>query len=124
MHEQLWFTALLNKLFAGPVTALLHALKIEPHDVQSPIADFVAMQILVALIMLLFFALVRSRLSPEKPGAIQHVAELLHEFIAGQGEDIIGHDGERYVPFVATLFVFVLISNLIGLVPGFTSPTQ
>src|SRR5258706_3279190 len=124
MHEQLWFTALLNKFFAGPTTALLHALRIQPVDPQNPIADFVAMQILVALIMLLFFALVRSRLSPEKPGAIQHMAEMVHEFIAGQSDDIIGHHSERYVPFVLTLFLFILISNLIGLIPGFASPTQ
>ncbi len=124
MHEQLWFTALLNKYLAVPTTALLHALKIQPHDPLNPIADFVSMQILVALILLVFFLLVRTRLSAEKPGAVQHMAEMMHEMMAGQAHDIIGHHSERYVPFVVTIFLFIVLCNVIGLVPGFMSPTQ
>jgi F-type H+-transporting ATPase subunit a len=124
MHEQLWFTALLNKFLAVPTTALLNALGIHPLDPQNPIADFVSMQILVALLMLIFFVLVRMRLSAEKPGAVQHIAEILHEAMSEQGHDIIGHNYERYVPYVVTLFLFIVLCNLIGLVPGFASPTQ
>jgi F-type H+-transporting ATPase subunit a len=59
----------------------------------------------------------------DKPGPMQHVAEMLNEFVGGQAESIIGHGYERFVPFVTTIFVFVLASNLLGLLPGFISPT-
>jgi len=124
MHEQLWFTALLNKVLAGPTTALLTALGIHPHDPAAPINNVVAMEILVAGILVLFFLLVRSRLSIESPGAIQQTAEMMHEMMAGQAKDIIGHHYERYVPYVVTMFFFIVLCNLIGLVPGFLSPTQ
>ncbi len=124
MHEQLWFTEKLNLLFAGPVSALMNAVGVHPHDAHNPITDFVAMQILVALIMLAFFALVRARLSVDTPGKAQHIMEMVHETIAGQAEEIIGHHYKRYVPWVITVAFFILLSNLIGLVPGFLSPTQ
>lgn len=124
MHEELWFTALLNKALGGPAAALLAALGIHPHDVAHPISNVVAMQLLVAGILLVFFLLVRRRLSVESPGGVQHLAEMLHEGIGGQARDIIGHHYDRYVPYVITMFLFIVLCNLIGLVPGFVSPTQ
>jgi F-type H+-transporting ATPase subunit a len=81
------------------------------------------MEILVVVILFLLFLLVRSRLSVENPGTLQHVFELLHGFIDDQGHQIIGHHHEPYTAFVATIFVFVLSCNLLGLVPWFESPT-
>jgi len=121
--EQLPFTALLNKYFGGITLALLHALGIQPKHAAAPIRDSVAMEILVAFLLLLFFALVRTRLSVESPGGLQHVIEGLHGFIQGQSEEIIGHHSERFTPFLVTLFTFILASNLLGVVPGFESPT-
>jgi F-type H+-transporting ATPase subunit a len=125
MPEQLWFTALLNKVFAGPVTAFLSQLPAPFHPVhpEAPISNAFAMEILVVGILIIIFLLVRSRLSVEKPGAIQHMAEMMHEFISDQGADIIGHGSERFVPFLVTLFLFIAIANLIGVIPGFESPT-
>jgi F-type H+-transporting ATPase subunit a len=74
-------------------------------------------------VLLLFFVLVRATLSVDKPGPVQHVAEMLNEFVGGQAESIIGHGYEQFVPFVTTIFIFVLVSNLLGLLPGFISPT-
>ena len=68
MQEQLWFTALLNHLFAGPVTALLQALHIDVRHPQAPIPNSIAMELLVFLFLVVLFALVRSRLSVESPG--------------------------------------------------------
>jgi F-type H+-transporting ATPase subunit a len=121
--EQLPLTAFLNKLLAGPVTALLTALGIHPAHPQAPISNPVAMEILVVIILFLLFVLVRSRLSVEQPGTLQHVFEGLHGFIEGQGKEIIGHHSEPYTAFVTTIFIFVLLCNLLGLVPGFESPT-
>ena len=38
-------------------------------------------------------------------------------------DDVIGHEGRRYLPLIATLGLFILVSNLMGLVPGMVAPT-
>lgn len=123
MVEQLPLTAFLNHVLAGPVTALLNALGIHPAHPEAPISNPVAMEILVVAILFLFFILVRSRLSVENPGSLQHVFEGLHGFIEDQGKEIIGHHSEPYTAFLSTIFIYVLVCNLLGLVPGFESPT-
>jgi len=84
MPEQLWFTALLNRLFAGPITGLLRLLHHEPHFPQAPITNSTAMQFLVFLILVTLFALVRTRLSADDPGALQHMFEGINGFIDQQ----------------------------------------
>lgn len=51
------------------------------------------------------------------PGRLQLVAELLYDFVAGMVRDMIGPKGARYFPFVFTIFIFVLMGNLLGLLP-------
>jgi F-type H+-transporting ATPase subunit a len=51
------------------------------------------------------------------PGRMQSLAEMSYEFVASTVQMSGGHDGMRFFPFVFTLFLFVLFSNLIGLVP-------
>ncbi|MBZ5645893.1 MAG: F0F1 ATP synthase subunit A [Acidobacteriia bacterium] len=121
--EQLPFTALLNKFFGGIALSLLNALGIHPQHPEAPISNFVAMEILVALILVGFFLLVRSRLSVESPGGLQHVMEGIHGFVQGQSQEIIGHHSEAYTPFLVTLGLFILGCNLLGLLPAFESPT-
>ena len=123
MPEQLAFTRLLNALFAGPVTALLNALGIHTEYSRAPITDAVAMEFLVVVLLLVIFVLVRSRLSVESPGGLQHVFEGLHGFIEGQSQEIIGHHSQTFTPFLVALGLFILISNLFGLIPGLESPT-
>ena len=124
MPEQLWFTALLNHLFAGPVTALLRALTIEPKYPQAPIPNSLSMELLVFIFLIVLFLLVRSRLSVDNPGGLQHLFEAVDGFIKNQSNEIIGgHHTEGYTPFLAALLYFILFCNLIGLVPGFESPT-
>ncbi len=123
MHEQLWFTQFLNHLFAGPVTALLRMLHIEPKYPAAPIHNSFAMELLVFIFLLVVFLLVRSRLSVESPGGLQHAFEGIEGFVLGQSHEIIGHHSEPYTPFFAIIFIFILACNLIGLIPGFESPT-
>ena len=123
MPEQLWFTEILNRLFAGPVTALLQALHIQPQYSQAPITNAVAMELLVFVFLVVAFALVRFSLSVENPGGLQHIVEGLHGFVSSQAEEIIGHGSDRFVGFLTTLGLFILSCNLIGLIPGFESPT-
>jgi F-type H+-transporting ATPase subunit a len=123
MHEQLWFTAFLNHLFAGPVTGLLRTLHLEPKYPDAPIANSVAMELLVFIFLVVVFALVRSRLSVDRPGGLQHIFEGAHGFVQGQSQEIIGHHSEGFTPFLMALGFFILICNLIGVIPGFESPT-
>src|SRR5579871_1808950 len=125
MQEQLWFTALLNKALGGPVNQLLQKLPapFHPANPDSPITNAVAMEILVVAVLIVFFLLVRSRLSVEKPGGLQHSVEMLDEFVRSECSNIIGHHYDRFVPLLSAIFVFVLVSNLIGVIPGFDSPT-
>ena len=123
MREQLWFTALLNQFLGGPVTALLEALHIQPKYPQTPIPNSVAMEILVFLFLVVLFLLVRSRLSVDQPGGLQQIFEGAHGFVEGQSQEVIGHHSEGFTPFLVALGFFILTSNLLGLIPGFESPT-
>jgi F-type H+-transporting ATPase subunit a len=123
MHAQLPFTLFLNRILGAPVTALLNALGIHPHYPARPIPDFVAMQVLVVLILFLFFILVRSRLSVDDPGTVQHMMEGINTFVGGQAHEIIGHGYEKYTPYLVALGMYILTSNLIGLVPSLEAPT-
>ena len=121
--EQLAFTALLNRLFGAPVLALLLKLNIHPKYPATPITNPVAMQILVALLLTIFFIAVRSRLSVERPGALQHTMEGITGIIENLAQEIIGHHSERFVPYLTVLGIFILTCNLLGLIPGLESPT-
>jgi F-type H+-transporting ATPase subunit a len=123
MPEQLWFTHILNHLFAGPVTAFLRAIRIEPKHPAAPIPNSFSMELLVFVFLVILFLLLRSRLSVDSPGGLQHSFEGIEGFVLGQSHEIIGHQVEHYTPFFAILFIFILICNLIGLIPGFESPT-
>ena len=123
MPEQLWFTQILNNLFAAPVTAMLRALHIKVKYAAAPIPNSFAMELLVFAFLLILFLLVRSRLSVDRPGALQHCFEAVEGMIQNQSEEIIGHHSEGYTPFLAALCFFILFCNLIGVIPGFESPT-
>ncbi len=59
------------------------------------------------------------------PSRSQSVAELIYGFIHNMVEEVTGHDGVKYFPYVLTLFLFILFANLVGLVPtGYTVTSQ
>jgi len=121
--EQLPFTELLNHWFGGVALAILRALHIHSEHPEAPITNFVAMEILVAIILLAFFAVVRMRISPDNPGGLQHLFEAVEGFVNDQSREIIGHHNDPFIAYLTVLFLFILFMNLIGIVPGFESPT-
>ncbi len=123
MPTQTLLTQALNHAFAGPTTVLLRGLHIQPAYPAAPISDAFAMELLVFFVLVAYFVLVRMTLSVEKPGGVQHLAEMTHEFVAEQSESIIGHGFERFASYLTALFLFILLANLLGLVPGLKSPT-
>lgn len=124
MEASLGITSLLNHLFAGPVDSLLRLVGVHPVDPAQPINDTFSIELLVVLALIALFIWVRAGLSVEKPSSQQHFAELLHEFIGGEAQAIIGHGYERFQAFVTCLFLFILTCNLLGLVPGIAPPTS
>ena len=123
MPHQLWITALLNKYFAGLANAILGIFHLHAPHPEAPIPNYVAMQIVVFVFLVLVFILVRSRLSVEDPGKLQHVFESINSMINQQGHEVIGHGYQRFTNYLVTLGLFILTCNLIGLIPGFEAPT-
>jgi len=123
MPEQLWFTEILNHTVGTTVTGLMNAVGLHPKYPQAPIPNSVAMEILVCFFLMIVFFIVRARLSVDRPGALQHCFEWVSGMIEGQSHEIIGEHSEGHTPFLVALALFILFCNLIGLIPGFESPT-
>jgi F-type H+-transporting ATPase subunit a len=123
MHEtELWITKLFNEQIPGVGNTLIGLAGMPPQA--RPWANFVTMQLLVAAIIIVLFALLRPSLSPDRPGNLQHTFEMVYDFLSGQADEQVGHEGHRYVPYFGTIFIFVLFSNLIGVIPGLEAPTM
>lgn len=59
------------------------------------------------------------------PGRWQSLTEMSYEFVANMVRDNVGTDGRKYFPFIFTLFMFLLMSNLLGMVPySFTTTSH
>lgn len=79
------------------------------------------MWIIMAILMCIAF--IASRRLELVPRGLQNLMEIVLEQFVTLLDDVLGHEGRRYVPLIATLGLFILISNLLGLVPGQISPT-
>ena len=123
MENQLWFTVLLNKLLAPIVTPWLVKIRQTPADPAAPIPNYIAMEILVILLILVGVVLLRRNLSVENPGKFQHLMEVVVRFTQGLCEEIIGHGSGRYVAMLGTLGIFIVLCNLLGLIPTLQTPT-
>ena len=75
----------------------------------------------MTLITISFFAVRNKTLIP---GPLQNVVELAVESLENLVVGIIGPRGRAYVPFIGTLFLYILVQNFMGLVPGMKAPTS
>ena len=121
-EHELLITRLFNDHFAGLGNWFLNLVGLAAAD--RPWANYITMQLVVAVVFIVLFALLRPRLSVDRPGKLQHIFELIHDFLKGQTDEQVGHHGHKYIPFFGTIFLFVLFCNLAGLIPGFESPTM
>jgi len=90
----------------------------------------IAGSVLVSGILILFALFVRRSVSdvgkalePEDGVSAKNIGEIFVDGISGLAEGVLGHGYEKYVPLLASFFSFILISNLLGLIPGFLPPT-
>ena len=110
-----------NNMF-GPAVASVFGIHAEPGEHVIPMQ--VIMSTIVMLILFAFFGFVRSRLSVENPGKLQHIMEVAVEFLDGQLQENIGHEGRKYLAVIGTIAFFIIFCNLLGLIPGLASPTS
>ncbi|MCJ7564184.1 MAG: F0F1 ATP synthase subunit A [Candidatus Aminicenantes bacterium] len=123
LEHSLAVVELFNKIFGKPVGALLGLAGIHVKDPGNCIPDYIVMSLFAAVFLAAFLGLAARKRSLV-PGKLQNVLELIIEFVEGLMTDIIGPDGKKYVPMIGTVGLFILCSNLLGLIPGFMSPTS
>ncbi len=84
---------------------------------------FVSHVLLVAVIVLVIAKIATSKLQLV-PSGMQNIMEAYLEGIIAMGKDVIGEElARKYLPLVATIGLMVLIANVIGIIPGFESPS-
>ena len=124
LHHPLWIVQIVNALFGPVVAAALGRFGYTFPDPHNVIPDFLVMSVLILIALAIFSVVLRSRLSVENPGTLQILVEDAVAFLTGLLHDFIGHKGKRYLPLVGTMGLFILVGNLIGLVPGLMAPTS
>jgi F-type H+-transporting ATPase subunit a len=76
-----------------------------------------ALFMIVAVVVVTALIVLSTRSARLVPGRWQSVTELAYEFIGKMIDDNVGHEGQKYFPFIFTLFVFILAGNLLGMIP-------
>ncbi len=97
------------------------------HD--SPVVDFLhhfEAPVFSGLVILILACVARAATrNPQMiPGKLQNLVEAVVEYLDDFVTGIIGPSGRTYTPFVGTLFLYIVVMNLIGIVPGMKSPTS
>jgi len=122
-------TVFVNHYLGSLALAILHALHLQPENPELPIPQHVVMGIILVIGLTLVVLVLRSRLSVEKPGATQQIAEMLLTNPMRIGirdvlDEAAGHHARSFLYFVGTISIFVLFSNLMSVFPWFTAPTS
>ena len=121
-EPELFLTKIFNNALAAPANAILKMVG-KPEEAR-PWDNSLPMELLVVLLIVALALVLKSQLSVDKPGPLQHIFEVIYDFLHTSAAEVgIAHP-EQHVPLFATLFFLILIANLIGLIPGFESPTM
>ena len=121
MHEQSPVANFINQYLFDPIARAL-GFNIAANGHAVP--DHIVMILLVSLGLISFAIWLRSRLSVENPTRMQHLIEIVLETLQGLMKEVVGKDSLQYFPLIGTLAVYILCGNLLGLIPGFLSPTS
>jgi len=109
----------------GPVVVKVgEAVGYHFHEPHHPIPNYMVMIGLITVVITGLGLLIRSRLSVENPGKLQIILEDGVRAVVGLLEEWIGPSGARFLPLIATLGLFILMGNYMGLVPGLMAPTS
>lgn len=123
LEHSLFIVDFFNKIVGKPLAFLLGLAGIEIKNPEHLIPDYIVMCLIVAAVLILFFGLASRRLNIV-PSKLQGFLELIIQAFEKLLVEIIGERGKKYLPLVATIGLFILVCNLLGLVPGLMSPTS
>jgi len=120
MHETSAVGNFLNGYLFDPIA---HAMGFHPSHGHA-VPDHIVLVLLIASALILFSWWLRGRLSVDNPGRAQHLVEVIFAAIQGLMKEVIGREYRRFTPLISTLAVYIVIGNLLGMIPGFLSPTS
>jgi len=123
LEHPLAIVELFNKLFSRPIAALLALIGVKVKNPAHCVPDYVVMVLIVAVTLVVLLGLA-ARKRERIPGKVQNILELIIGFFEGQLVDIIGPEGRKFLPMIGTVGLFIFVSNLLGVIPGFMSPTS
>ena len=83
-----------------------------------------SMFMLVAVLLTALFFYVAMRSRSLVPTRLQSVAEIAVEFVRNMLRESMGEDGMQFFPFVFSLFIFIFVANMLGMIPGAFSVTS
>jgi F-type H+-transporting ATPase subunit a len=124
LEHELWIVQAANGIFGPVVNALLGLFGMHAADPAHPIPNYLVMVYLIVFGLIALALVLRSRLSVDNPGKLQIVFEDAIGGLVGMLQDIVGPKGPVYISLVGTIGIFILVANLIGLIPGFMAPTS
>jgi len=124
LEHPLWIVQFFNALFGPLVAAALRPLGITFAAGEKVIPDHVVMAVLILAGATVLCVIIRSRLSVENPGRLQILLETLISAVNGLLDENIGPKGRQYLPLVGSVGLFILVGNLMGLIPGLMAPTS
>ncbi|MBS0267599.1 MAG: F0F1 ATP synthase subunit A [Proteobacteria bacterium] len=77
-----------------------------------------SLMMIVALLLISGFMIYAMNSRSLVPTRIQSLAEIVYEYVAGMVKENLGEEGMKYFPWVFSIFMFILVLNVIGLIPG------
>ncbi|PYP86678.1 MAG: ATP synthase F0 subunit A [Blastocatellia bacterium AA13] len=113
----------IERVLMPPVYGLFGAHWHEP-AANEAIPEHVVFAVISFAICLIGVRLLRGKVSVDRPSKGQHLLEVIVEQIRGLLDQVIGPYGRRYVPVIGAFALFILVSNLIGIIPGLEAPTS
>ncbi len=112
MHDFMWF----GWLSGG---------KINHHNIHIFSAGFVVLFLIMATLLVhRRLKRVEERVVPDSSGTLTNIFEAAVENLLGLMEGVLGHDAPKYLPLIGTLFIYIFLCNVLGLIPGFLPPTD
>ncbi len=83
-----------------------------------------AFMMTLASVLICLFLFLGTRKKALVPGRLQSMVEMSYEFVANMVRANAGREGLKFLPFIYALFMFILLANLLGLIPIFFTPTS
>jgi F-type H+-transporting ATPase subunit a len=81
--------------------------------------------VFLSVVLISIFFIAASRKAAVVPSKLQFAGESIYSFVRNDlARDVIGHEFMRFVPYLFTLFTFILTNNLFGIVPGLQFPAM